>query len=140
MASGYPDHEGDKSAVYSKSEYSTKIGTDKSLSFFSAAVVSGMSDNVTYVVPAGKTFHVTGLSFAIGPVALADREKPCVGLSRLERDDDSYTFVWLGGNGGNGIEFNKSHVFEAGETLKYHVINYSPDDANIGGTVWGYEV
>jgi hypothetical protein len=138
MSHGYPDYEGDKSGLYLKPEWAAKEGIDKNLVVQAINVAIGGNTDGTYVVPAGKTFYINGMSFYSFASAPADAELNQIGRAILYVA--AIFAAAIGGNGGGSLIFPKPIVIGTGVTVTYRVGNVSDHVVNHGMTLFGYEV
>ncbi len=140
MSKGYPDYEGDKSGLYLKPEWAAKEGIDKTLFAVDLTLAYGESVTALYIVPAGKTFRISGISCSTwaGAAADADNEQHCIAEIQ---DFTTGTYVFSqGGNGGVGHEFSVPRVIPAGHTVYCTCWNFANHSCRGVVTAWGYEV
>ena len=138
MARGYPDFEGDKSALYLKPEWSAKEGTDKNFACENNNAGWGEFAIEIYEVPTVKTLYLCGVSFQTQ--VLTDTDYDHFLYVQVGITIDLTTVVTLSGLGGGGLTFPKPIVVAAGEEVVLLVVNRAKLSCKVSGTMWGYEV
>ena len=125
--------------VYAQPEWAAKIGVDKNFLVLGAAMTWHEIAEETYLVPAGKTLYINGISFRITVNTNTDYDHFLYGEVRLGLEAGAI-LGGIGGIGGNGITFPKPQVLSAGETMLLEVINNTSLTVSIEGYAWGYEL
>ena len=140
MAHGYPDFEGDKSKVFTISDWSAIEGIDKS--FDESAVNQGWldSDLIQYAVPAGKTLYIVGAAFAIQPSAAVDFDSFLYVRGLIQAVEIGGGAFQISGLGGCFLPLTRPLVIAGGVTFEAYVVNCSNIDCDIFVSAWGYEI
>lgn len=134
----YPDFEGQKSGLYDIPHWAAKEATDKNFLLTANSKSGHQAGEITYVVPAGKTLYICGISSAIGADTASDYDHHLV--IALSIKSGTTVLGVQGGNGGCGIGFSKPYAISAGSTFTLRAYNYSDITVNMTATAWGYEI
>ncbi len=126
--------------VVLRPEWAAVEKIDKNIYFVSGIINVGAFDFSTYVVTAGKTLYICGLSWGLNACVASDRDLNQMGMVQLRDNTTGVTFTILGGNGGHGIVYSKPHTIPSAHSLRWYIVNASNHTCWGEIAIWGYEV
>lgn len=139
MASGYPDYQGDKAAVFTPAEWAAFESRDKSLVATAINKTFGQWVLLSYTVPAGKTLYIVQSSIAILASAAADGDNNQFGYLYLYNFTTGLNLAFEGCNGGATILFPKPETLAAGEVLYVYGVTRANHSVDLWVSATGWE-
>lgn len=139
MTSGYPDFEGDKSAVFSKADWAALMGIDKDFSGIGTDKAFNASTLVTYTVPAGKKLYIVQASIGIFASAVANADNNQFGYLYLYNATTAANLAFVGVNGGGSLMFPKPIALTALQVFRLYGVSKANHDVDIYISASGWE-
>lgn len=117
--------------IHDEPQWETLQGKDKDIAG-SVATESAVEDSVVaYTVTAGKTLYITGISFKVGGG---------VYNWELRLTDGGTAIFYLGGSGGDSVEFVRPKAISAGVQVVIYGTHYAGAAKTMYATISGYEI
>ncbi|MGB8706839.1 MAG: hypothetical protein WCD72_02660 [Dehalococcoidia bacterium] len=126
-------------AIKSQGEWSPQEGQQKYW-YGSGTVAAPGVANVDYTVTEGKTLYITHFSFSCGATTQADRDLAQNGKAILYNYSTSTWLVFLGGNGGDGLNFTTPIKFTSGQVVRMIMQNVANHSMDMYANWGGYEI
>jgi hypothetical protein len=133
-----PDGLGLTVDLSSHPDWQTQVGNDKTISASGGGKTFNQFAVTNYLVPAGKTLYIWGISCISQIEGVADAGKAAAVLVQVSVG--AIPLALIGGVSGGFINLNRPSVVSAGDTVALLIINNADATCTLAAVLWCVEV